>query len=96
LTIDTNTLLYIAIGSFMGPFLAVLCSYYSFKYIELSILNIIISSKSVLVIIGAFFFFNAIMTENQFIGGALTIVGIVVISLAKQINKLLDLKKKHD
>lgn len=93
-SIDMNSILYIAGGAFMGPFLAVLSSYYSLKYIELSITNIIISTKSVLVIIGAYYFFNAIMSGNQLIGGALTIVGIVVISLAKRIKKLSLSKKK--
>ncbi len=93
-SIDMRSVLYIAGGAFMGPFLAVLSSYYSLKYIEVSITNIIISTKSVLVIIGAYFFFNAIMSGNQLIGGALTIVGIVVISLAKRIKKISNLKKK--
>ncbi len=93
-SIDMRSVLYIAGGAFMGPFLAVLSSYYSLKYIEVSITNIIISTKSVLVIIGAYFFFNAIMSGNQLIGGALTIVGIVVISLAKRIKKMSNLKKK--
>jgi len=92
-SIDLNPLLYIAGGAFMGPFLAILSSYYSFKYIEVSISNIIISTKSVLVIIGAYFFFDAIMSGNQLIGGALTIVGIIVISMAKQIKKILNFKK---
>jgi len=93
-SIDLRSTLYIAGGAFMGPFLAVLSSYYSLKYIELSITNIIISTKSVLVIIGAYFFFNAIMSGNQLVGGALTIIGIIVISLAKRIKSLSKLKKK--
>ena len=93
-SIDMSSVLYIAGGAFMGPFLAVLSSYYSLKYIELSITNIITSTKSVLVIIGSYFFFNAVMSDNQLIGGSLTIVGIIVISLAKRIKKLSNLKKK--
>ncbi|MEN8121676.1 MAG: DMT family transporter [Bacteroidota bacterium] len=93
-SVDVSSVLYMAGGAFMGPFLAVLSSYYSLKYIEVSITNIIISTKSVLVIIGTYFFFNLVMSGNQLVGGALTIVGIVVISLAKRINNLSILKKK--
>ncbi len=92
-SIGVNPLLYIAGGAFMGPFLAVLSSYYSFKYIEASISNIIISTKSVLVIVGAWFFFNAVMTGNQLIGGAITIIGIIVISMAKRGGKLSNRKE---
>ena len=80
-------LLYIAGGAFTGPFLALLSSYYSLKYIEVSISNIIISTKSVLVVIGAWIFFNTLMSGGQLLGGALTITGVVVISLSKRIKK---------
>ena len=93
--IDLKSILYIAGGAFMGPFLAILTSYYSLKYIEVSISNIIISTKSVLVIIGAYFFFNVIMSGNELIGGALTVVGIIVISISKRISKLSILRKRR-
>jgi len=86
-------LLYIVGGAFMGPFLALLSSYYSLKYIEVSISNIIISTKSVLVVIGAWIFFSVVMSGNQFLGGALTMIGIIVISLSKRIKKAFADKK---
>lgn len=86
-SIPPVVLLYIAGGAFMGPFLALLSSYYSLKYIEVSISNIIISTKSVLVVIGTWIFFSTVMSGNQFLGGALTMIGIIVISLSKRIKK---------
>ena len=76
--------MFIAVGAFMGPFLAILTSYYSFKYIEVSLTNIIISTKSVLVVISSYLFLNTIMSINQLLGGAFTIIGIITISLVKR------------
>ena len=91
--ISLNAIMNIGIGSLMGPFLAFLSSYYSLKYIDASISNIILSTKSLFIIIGTYYFFNIMLTEIQFIGGFLSIIGIIVISLANKIkNRFVKLK----
>ena len=86
--VSWNAIINIIIGSLMGPFLAFLASYYSLKYIEASLSNIILSTKSLFVIVGTYYFFNIMITEVQFIGGILSIIGIVVISLGGKIKKM--------
>ena len=83
-SIGLDAFMFIAAGAFMGPFLAILSSYYSFKYIEVSLTNIIMSTKSVLVVISSYLFLNTIMSINQLLGGAFTIIGIIAISLVKR------------
>ncbi len=82
--IDFDSLLFIAGGAFMGPFLAILTSYYSFKYIEVSLTNIIMSTKSVLVVISSYLILHTVMHGNQLVGGAFTIAGIITISMVKR------------
>lgn len=82
--IGFDAFLFIAFGAFMGPFLAILTSYYSFKYIEVSLTNIIMSTKSVLVVVSSYLFLHTIMHGNQLIGGAFTIAGIIAISMVKR------------
>jgi drug/metabolite transporter (DMT)-like permease len=82
--IGFDALLYIAGGAFMGPFLAILTSYYSFKYIEVSLTNIIMSTKSVLVVISSYLILDTVMHGNQLVGGAFTIAGIITISMVKR------------
>jgi len=79
---------FISAGAFMGPFLAILASYYSFKYIEISLTNIIMSTKSVLVVAGSYLFLHKMMQNNQLIGGALTIIGIIAISMVNRKKKI--------
>jgi len=85
--IGLDSFAFIAAGSFMGPFLAILASYYSFKHIEISLTNIIMSTKSVLVVAASFIFLQAVLHGNQLIGGALTIAGIIAISVANRKKK---------
>lgn len=82
--ISIDALLFISGGAFMGPFLAILTSYYSFKYIEVSLTNIIMSTKSVLVVISSYLILHTVMHTNQLVGGAFTIAGIIIISIVKR------------
>ncbi|MGQ8338443.1 DMT family transporter [Sunxiuqinia sp. A32] len=81
--IPTKSLANIAIGATLGPFLAVLMIYYSFKYIEVSKSSIVQSLKGVFVFIGSFLYFKTLPLNHQIIGGGITVLGVLVMSLAK-------------
>ncbi|RXQ96487.1 hypothetical protein EO244_02325 [Ancylomarina salipaludis] len=76
------SILYISIGSLLGPFLGTILTYISLNYIEASKLTIVLSNRSFFIIIGSFFVMNMLPTQNQFIGGLTTILGTLVISWA--------------
>lgn len=86
------------IGSFAGPFLALLTSYYALKYIDASFVTVISSTKSLFLIGLTFLFFSIRITDYQLFGGIITILGIVLISLGSRIIKNLQnihLKKSN-
>jgi len=91
LAIPVSALKNIAIGAILGPFLAILTVYYSFKYIEASRSSIIQSSKGIFVLIGAYFVFKTFPLPHQFVGGMITVLGVLIMTLAQSgaFNKLL-------
>jgi len=86
------------IGSFMGPFLALLTSYYALKYIDASFVTVISSTKSLFLVFLTYAFFSIRITDYQLIGGIITILGIILISIGWRIIqnlKNLQLKKPN-
>ncbi len=75
------------IGSLLGPFLTGLANYTSLQYIEASKSSIIRSSRSLFVVIGAYFYFGTLPLTYQLIGGLFTLTGVIVISLGKSFPK---------
>jgi drug/metabolite transporter (DMT)-like permease len=73
----------IAIGAVLGPFLAILTIYYSFHYIEASRSSIVQSLKGIFVLIGAYFVFNSFPLPHQFVGGMITVLGVLIMTLAQ-------------
>ncbi|NQU88470.1 MAG: DMT family transporter, partial [Mariniphaga sp.] len=73
----------IAVGAIMGPFLAILTIYYSYRYIEASRSAIVQSLKGIFVLIGAFLFFKTLPLPHQLIGGLLSVIGVLIMTLAK-------------
>lgn len=82
-TIPATAFKNVAIGSVLGPFLTALLGYLSMKYIEVSKASIVRSVRSLFVMTGAFFYFGSLPTEIQIVGGFLTIVGVISISVGK-------------
>jgi drug/metabolite transporter (DMT)-like permease len=80
-TYNEDALFYILIGSMLGPFLGTILTFSALKYIEASKVTLIITSRSFFIILGSFIFLGILPSQNQFIGGVLTIVGIIVISI---------------
>ncbi len=83
LAIPLSALSNIAIGAFLGPFVALLLIYYSFHYIEVSKSSIVQSTKVVFVLIGSVLYFGSFPALHQLLGGLLTLIGVLLISAAK-------------
>ena len=81
--IPISALKNIAIGAVLGPFLAILTIYYSFQYIEASRSSIVQSLKGIFVLIGAYFVFKTFPLPHQFIGGMITVIGVLIMTLSQ-------------
>ncbi len=73
----------IAIGATLGPFLAILTVYYSFRYINASRSSIFQSLKGIFVLAGSYLFFGTLPLLHQLIGGFITICGVLIMTLAQ-------------
>jgi drug/metabolite transporter (DMT)-like permease len=76
----TMSVLYMALGSFLGPFLGVYLTFKSLKFVDASITTIIGTARSLFIILGAFLFLQILPNTYELIGGSLTIVGIIIIT----------------
>lgn len=83
LGIPVSALKNIIIGALLGPFLAILAIYYSFKYFEASRSSVVQSLKGIFVLIGVYLFFGTFPLRHQIIGGMITIAGVLIMSLAR-------------
>ena len=81
--VPTSSLVNMAIGSFLGPFMGILTIYYSFQYIEASRSSIVQSLKGIVVLIGAWLYFHTLPLPHQLWGGLLTVAGVLVMTLAQ-------------
>ena len=64
-------------------FTAILTVYYSFHYIEASRSSIVQSLKGIFVLFGAFLFFHTFPAKHQLLGGMITVIGILIMTLAQ-------------
>ncbi|MDE5420974.1 DMT family transporter [Ancylomarina sp. DW003] len=83
-----ESILYIIIGSLFGPFLGTILTFSALKYLEASKVTLIITSRSFFIILGSFILLGILPSQIQLIGGLLTILGIVVISISGMKKKL--------
>lgn len=81
--IPISALKNIAVGAVMGPFLAILTVYYSYKFIEASRSAIVQSLKGIFVLIGAYLVFKTLPAPHQLAGGFVTIVGVLIMTMGK-------------
>jgi len=77
----------IFIGSILGPFLTVIAGYQAIKYIEVGRKSILGSTKGIFVLLGAYVYFGKFPEIYQVIGGLISILGVVLISVGKLIMK---------
>lgn len=81
--IPTTALKNIFIGSLLGPFLTVISGYISLKYIPLSHKAIIMSTKGLFVLFGAYLYFGKFPSAIAITGGFITIIGVILIAFGK-------------
>ena len=85
--IPGKALLNIFLGSFLGPFLTGLTNYMAIQYLEASRTSIITSAKGFFVLVGAFIYLGLVPTSWQIWGGVLTVTGVILITVGKQMVK---------
>ena len=85
LDIPQSALINISLGSMLGPFLAVLASYSAIRNLEVSRVSLVGTSKGVFVLIGAYLVFGTFPSTIQVVGGGITILGVILITLGKKI-----------
>ncbi|NPD85176.1 DMT family transporter [Lentimicrobium sp. L6] len=73
----------IFIGSILGPFLTITAGYQAYKYLEVSRVSILGSTKGIIVLIGAYVYFGKFPEIYQVAGGVISIVGVILISVGK-------------
>ncbi|MCD6597134.1 MAG: DMT family transporter [Bacteroidales bacterium] len=73
------------LGSLLGPFLSAITNYSSLKYLEVSRVTIIASTKSLFVLVGAFMYFGVFPHPLQVTGGIITILGVILVITGKRI-----------
>lgn len=78
-----SSFFYILSGSFLGPFMGVYLTFLSLKYIEASLSTLIITSRSFFIILISFFVLDILPSSSQLIGGFLTMLGVLVLSIWK-------------
>jgi len=83
--ISSAAVINVLIGSFLGPFLTAIVGLYAIKYIEVSRKSILSSTKGLFVLIGSYLYFSKVPTNLQIFGGLLSIVGVTLIIIGKQI-----------
>ncbi len=92
LSISGISLFNIAAGSILGPFLTGLAQYSALKYIEASRAMIIQATRGFFVAVGAIIYLNIFPQIIQIIGGTITILGVVIITLGK---RMMNRRKKN-
>lgn len=93
LAIPVSAFRNIALGAFFGSFIGLLSFFYSYRYITASRSSIIQSLKGIFVLIIAYFFFGNFPLPVQLWGGAVTIAGVIIMTLAQA--GVLRVGKKH-
>lgn len=83
LIIPKYALYNITVGSILGPFLTAIASYTSLVYIEASRSSMIQSTKGLFVVAGAIIYFGILPFGNEIIGGLITIIGVILISVGR-------------
>jgi drug/metabolite transporter (DMT)-like permease len=73
----------IALGAFFGSFVGLLSFFYSYRYITASRSSIIQSLKGIFVLIIAYFYLDKFPLAVQLWGGGITIVGVLVMTMAQ-------------
>lgn len=83
LAIDLKSVTNMVIGSFLETFITIIFAYQALKFIEAAKTSLIISTKSIFVLISALIAFDIFPPMYKVVGGLLTIAGVVILSMTK-------------
>jgi drug/metabolite transporter (DMT)-like permease len=83
LNLSGRALLNISIGSILETLITIVFAYEAFKYIEATRNSLVISTKSLFVLLSTFLYFHIFPTTIQIVGGILTIAGVLTITTGK-------------
>jgi len=92
--ISQTALINTILGSLLGPLLAAGAGYYAIQFIPASKASLLGTFKGFLVLLTSYLYFGVFPIWYQVVGGTLTVSGVVIIAVAKQI-KSRKLKKKN-
>ena len=73
-----------AIGSLLEALITMVAAYSALKYIQAIRMSILVNSKSIWVLISAYFVFNLIPETHQLIGGIFSLAGVVLLTVGKK------------
>lgn len=85
--IPLSAFVWIAAGSFVGPFLTSIFQYSALRFIEASRAAIVQSTTGLFVLLGAFLIFGNLPAILQIIGGVVAIAGVILLMI-RQGNKI--------
>ena len=83
ITISTGALTNTVIAAILDPVLAILLVYKAYQYIEASRGTIIQSTKGLMIIPVAFFYFGTLPLPHQIAGGIIAMIGVVIIGMGQ-------------
>ena len=74
----------LSIGSFLEVFITIVFAYKSLQYIQAFKTSIIISTKGIFALISAWIFLHLVPLNTEIIGGIISILGVVLVSIEKK------------
>jgi len=84
ISISTRAFSNTVIAAILDPVLAILLVYKAYQYIEASRGTIIQSTKGLMIIPVAFFYFGTLPLPHQIAGGIIAMIGVVIIGFGQQ------------
>jgi drug/metabolite transporter (DMT)-like permease len=72
----------VGLGSFLEALVTMVAAYSALKYIQAVRMSILISTKSIWILISAFIFFGLFPSPLQLLGGGLSLIGVILLSVA--------------
>ena len=81
-SISSRALANVSIGSFL-EFVAILTVYYSYQFIDASRSAVVQTLKGIFVLTGSYLVFHTFPLLHQFIGGMITVIGVLIMTLAQ-------------
>ncbi len=83
LNIPGRAYLNMAIGSLLEALITMVAAYSALKYIQAIRMSILVNTKSIWILISAFLVFGLVPETYQLIGGALSLAGVILLTIGK-------------